>query len=214
MPLPSKPPTLTISLVAVPEISAAVLYGLHEVFSAVGETWQLITGKPTDTPKISVKIVAKSKEKLNTNLGIPVIPDSSFDDKNNSNIIVVADLNLEPGIDFRGQWPEVSQWLQKQYQQGAVICSVCTGAIMLAETGLLNNQEATTHWSSQQLFKMYYPKITLTPKRVLLPTGPEHRMITSGGSASWSDLALYLIARFYGQEEARRIAKIFLFGFH
>ena len=83
---------------------------------------------------------------------------------------------------------------------------------MLAEAGLLDDAEATTHWSASGLFRTCYPNVDLRAERVLVPAGAEHRIVTSGGSASWTDLALYLIARFAGDDEARRIAKIFLFG--
>lgn len=212
MPASFRSPNIHVSLVAIPEVSAAVLYGLQEVFLAVGKTWQMVTGIPTHTPQISVSIVAKSKTLMRTNLAVPIKPDRAFCEDDPTNIIVVADINLESGVEFQGLWPEATTWLQEKYEQGSIICSVCTGAILLAEAKLLNDREATTHWSAKHLFQTYYPQVTLMPERVLLPTGSEHRVITSGGSASWTDLSLYLVARFCGQEEARRIAKVFLFG--
>ena len=83
---------------------------------------------------------------------------------------------------------------------------------MLAEAGLLNQREATTHWGARGVFEQCYPQVLLRPERVLVPSGLEHRIITSGGATSWTELALYLVARFCGDAEARRIAKIFLFG--
>jgi transcriptional regulator GlxA family with amidase domain len=212
MPASHRPPNIHVSLLAVSEISAAVLYGLQEVFLAAGKTWNLITGAPNHASQISVSIIANSKKQLQTNIGVPISPDRSFRDNDPTDIIVVADINLEPGQEFQGAWPEAATWLREKYEEGAIVSSVCTGAILLAEAKLLNDREATTHWSAKQLFDKYYPQVRLMPERVLLPTGPEHRVITSGGSASWTDLSLYLIARFCGQEEARRIAKLFLFG--
>lgn len=84
--------------------------------------------------------------------------------------------------------------------------------MMLAEAGLLDGREATTHWSAQATFADCYPRVVLRPERVLVPTGSEHRIVTSGGATSWTELSLYLIARFSGEPEARRIAKVFLFG--
>ena len=60
--------------------------------------------------------------------------------------------------------------------------------------------------------KLRYPEVRLRPERVLVPAGVEHRLVTAGAAASWIDLALYLIARFCGEDEARRTAKLFLFG--
>jgi transcriptional regulator GlxA family with amidase domain len=83
---------------------------------------------------------------------------------------------------------------------------------MLAEAGLLDGQEATSHWSTVNLFSDYYPDVRLRPERIVSPAGPEHRVVTCGGMASWEELALYLIARFSGEAEAVRIAKVFLLG--
>lgn len=83
---------------------------------------------------------------------------------------------------------------------------------MLAEAGLLNNHEATSHWSASSTFQRYYPQTILRPERTLVPAGLEHRIITAVGSACWTDLALYLIARFCSESEARHIAKIFILG--
>jgi transcriptional regulator GlxA family with amidase domain len=93
-----------------------------------------------------------------------------------------------------------------------MVGSVCTGGLLLAEAGVLDHREATTHWGIVPLFHDYYPQIQLQPDKVLALSGPEHRIITAGGSASWVEMALYLIARFCGLEEAVRASKIFLLG--
>lgn len=212
MPASHRSRDIRISLIAIPEISAAVLYSLQEVFLSVGNTWQMVTGTPAYAPQFSVCIVGKSRKLLRTNLGVPIRPDKTFNDNHATDVIIVSDISLEPDVEIQGRWPEAITWIQDKYGKGAIVCSVCTGSLLLAEADLLNNLEATTHWSAKPLFQSCYPQIALKPERVLLPTGSEHRLITSGGSASWSDLALYLIARFCGQQEARRIAKLFLFG--
>lgn len=70
--------------------------------------------------------------------------------------------------------------------------------------------EAASHWGAVTLFRQYYPNVQLKPEKVLALAGPEHRIITAGGAASWTALALYLIARFCGQEKAVRTSKVFL----
>ncbi|BCD96490.1 GlxA family transcriptional regulator [Marinagarivorans cellulosilyticus] len=203
---------LKISLLATQETSAAVLYGLHEVFSCVGTMWQLMTGRQAHTPQIAVSIAGRSSGLLVTNQGAPILVDSPFSETDNPDVIIAGDLYLDLEQPLHGLWAEEVQWIKTQHQRGAIICSVCSGSILLAETGLLDEKNATTHWSVSELFAQYYPKVNLMPEHVLLPGQPEDRIITSGGSASWSDLSLYLIAHFCGNEEARRIAKIFLFG--
>jgi transcriptional regulator GlxA family with amidase domain len=83
---------------------------------------------------------------------------------------------------------------------------------MLAEAGLLDGEEATCHWAATETMRHRYPAVRLRPERVLVTSGSEHRLVTAGATASWTDLALYLVARFCGEDEARRAAKLFLFG--
>ena len=59
---------------------------------------------------------------------------------------------------------------------------------------------------------LFEGQVRLHPERVLCPAGEAHRLVTSGGAASWEDLALYLVGRFCGAAEAVRIAKLFLLG--
>lgn len=212
MPVPSTSRTVSASLVAVPEVSAAVVYGLHEVFSCVGTAWEQITGEQTSARQISPRIVGKKIRTFRTTMGAPIAPDHTFEESHRSDVVIVADLNLSPGTGPQGRWSEAVRWLRDQHDAGAIICSVCTGSMMLAEAGLLDGAEATTHWSASGIFRECYPNVVLKSERVLVPAGAEHRIVTSGGSAAWTDLALYLVARFCGEDEARRIAKIFLFG--
>lgn len=212
MPVSHDPRKVAVSLVTVPEVSAAVTYGLHEVFTCVGTAWETLTGEETRSRQMMPRIVGSSVGAVRTTMGATVVTEHAFGDNFRSDIVIVADLNLEPGVEPRGRWGDATHWLLDQHAKGAILCSVCSGSLMLAEAGLLDDREATSHWSASGYFRQYYPSVRLQPQRVLVPSGPEHDVVTSGGSASWTDLSLYLVARFCGDAEARRIAKIFLFG--
>lgn len=212
MPVSAHTRPVSISLVVAPEVSAAIVYGLHEVFTCVGTVWEGLTGKQTNTRLIKPRIVGRTLTPLRTTIGATLVADHTLDEEHRSDVVIVADLMLGDGGSPVGRWRDEIDWIRDQYDRGATVCSVCTGSMMLAEAGLLNNREATTHWSARGVFEECYPQVLLRPERVLVPSGLEHRIITSGGSASWAELALYLVARFCGDEEARRIAKIFLFG--
>src|SRR5690606_4824824 len=108
-------------------------------------------------------------------------------------VAIVTDLDLEPGIDPRGRWPAECDWLRRVQNEGALICSVCTGAVLLAEAGVLDGAEATTHWAAAPIFATRYPAVQLRAERILCVSGPNDRIVTSGGSGSWTELVLYLI---------------------
>jgi transcriptional regulator GlxA family with amidase domain len=210
---PLKKP-ITVSLVAVPECTPGILYGLYEVFASVGVSWPELTGEGTPEPAFDVKLVSADGRSFVCALGIPISPHCAVGDIRRTDIIIVADLALPLSADPRGGWPVMTEWMCAQHQADAFVCSVCTGSVMMAEAGLLDGLEATTHWYAADLFARYYPAVRLRPERILVPAGPDHRLITGGGAASWEDLALHLIARFCGPAEAMWTAKLFLFGDH
>jgi len=204
--------TVSAALVVIPDTAPAGLYSLLEVFSSVGTVWEDLTGKPAGEVRMKVELVSGQDELMHCGLGVPVIPDVTFDQAPVYDLVVVPDIQLAPGLDPRGQWPEPVKWIRSQYAAGAIVGSVCTGALLLAETGLLDDLEATTHWGAVPLFREIFPQVHLNPEKILSLAGPGHRIITTGGASSWTELALYLIAHFCGQEEAVRISKVFLLG--
>jgi len=209
----TRPPSpLAVSLLAVPETSAAVLYGLHEVLAYVGSAWEELTGTAAPGRRVTPTVVAATRAPFTSTLGVPIAPGAALDEATPCEVVIVPDLALAMDVDPRGRWRGEAAWLRDRYRAGAIVCSVCTGSVLLAEAGLLDGVEATTHWAARGIFERCYPSVHLRPQRILLPAGPEHRIITSGGSAAWAELALYLIGRLCGREEALRTAKVFLFG--
>ena len=85
---------------------------------------------------------------------------------------------------------------------------------MLAETGLLDGCEATSHWGYQDLFSAEYPAVRFRPGPNLVFADPEGRIVTAGGTTSWHDLAIHIISRHGSPGEALRIAKVYLLKWH
>ena len=212
MPTPFAPLRISVGLLAVPEMATGVLNGLYEVFTFVGPGWEMLTGWPPGPRRFAPRIVAEDRTPFRNLARLPIAPDLSFAEARRFDIVIVGDLAIGRDEETRGRWPAATDWLRQQHAQGALVCSVCTGSLMLAEAGLLDGTEATCHWAAVDQMRSRYPAVQLRPERVLVAAGAGHRLITAGGMASWTDLALYLIARFCGEEEARRAAKLFLFG--
>jgi transcriptional regulator GlxA family with amidase domain len=85
---------------------------------------------------------------------------------------------------------------------------------MLAETGLLDGREATSHWGYERLFRTRFPQVRFKPEPALVFADPAGRIVTAGGTTSWHDLALHIIARHCSPGEAARIAKVYLLKTH
>lgn len=101
---------------------------------------------------------------------------------------------------------EFIEWIAKQYQQGVPIASFCTGAFLLAATGLLNGKRATTHVMAAPFFKKLFPHVLLQPEAVVTY---DAGLYTSGGATSSFHLMLYLLEKYCGRNMAIEMAKMF-----
>lgn len=126
--------------------------------------------------------------------------------------VTQTDLVLIPGFLFslRDALPAFGRyrgWLRRQHDQGAIIASMCTATFMLAEAGLLDGVEATTHWAFADLLRRRYPKARVDERRILCEDG---RVITSAGASAAMDLLLHLIRRFASRELAQQCSRYLL----
>ena len=212
MSAPPGAPPVSVCILALPEVAVGVLHGIYETLSFVGSGWELLTGWPPGPRRFRPRIVAETRAPFRNPVGIQVVPELSFADARHADIVIVPDLAFGYEDDPRGRWPAAADWLGQMHDRGALVCSVCTAAVVLADAGLLDGTDATCHWAAVDQMRRFYPEVRLRPERVIVPAGAEHRVVTAGASASWTDLVLYLVARYCGEEEARRTAKLFLFG--
>ena len=95
-------------------------------------------------------------------------------------------------------------WLSFQHSSGAIICSACAGAFVLAATGLLQGRKATTHWALASKFSDRYPDVKVDIEKILINDGD---IITAGGLMSWLDLGLEIVAQFAHPNVMRQLGK-------
>ena len=203
---------LRIGLLALPETTPAAVYGLYEVLSAAGSIWDRLTGQETRARRIVPSIVACRKETFTCAIGTPISPEASLAEAADCDVVIVTDLALPLDDRAPARWTEELAWVRDRLAAGATVCSVCTGSIFLAEAGLLDGKDAASHWIAADIFRDRYPLVRFRPERIVCDTTEDGRLITTGGASSWEDLALHLIGRHCGKEEAARIAKVFLLG--
>jgi len=102
---------------------------------------------------------------------------------------------------------ELNRWIVKQHKQGAVICAVCAGAFILANTGLLNNRPATTHWGLSDQLQTLFTEVEVNAEKIIINDGD---LITAGGLMSWMDLGLELVAQFLTPAVMRQLGKFLI----
>ncbi len=207
-------PRTRACVLAFPETAGWMLYGMYDVLHSVGSLWpELTTGKPGE-PLFDVRIVSAGEEPFSCWGGVPVIPQATLSDVGAADLVCVPEMTIPSDESPVGRYPCETEWLERMYDAGAVLASACSGAFLLADAGLLDGQAATSHWAYEQRFRHYFPKVHLRIDQVLCLAGDEQRIVTAGGTSSWHDLCLHLIARFCGVEEATNTAKAFLFEEH
>lgn len=213
MPRPAPRP-IEVAVVAVPETAGSALYGMVDVLSATGSIWQTLARAETPTPRFRVRVISPIRRPFRCGNGIPVEPEATPHARLRSEIVILPELWLGPDEDIEGRYPEVLAWVRARYKAGGFIYSACSGALMLAATGLLEGRDATSHWGYEDLFRRRYPQIRFRPEAVVCFADTAGRLVTAGGTTSWHDLALHIIARHANPGEAQRIAKVYLLKLH
>jgi transcriptional regulator GlxA family with amidase domain len=190
-----------------PETTAATLYGFHDALSSVRRDWTMLHGGPPTESPFRPVVVSRDGEAFVGANGVRITPQSGFADCPRPDVVVVADVQVAPGEDSPSFAPAV-EWLKSCHAQGALLASACSGAVVLARTGLLDGHEATSHWAYCDHLRRAHPRIRWYPERGLVTAGAGQRILMAGSGVSWHLLALAIVARFAGAEEAMRVARI------
>jgi transcriptional regulator GlxA family with amidase domain len=210
----SVPEPLKVAIVAVPEVTASTLFGMFDLFSSPGRDYQFITRGVAGEQRMTPFIVARQEVGFAAANGIPVLPHYSFDTAPRPDIVCIPDFFVNPGDSVAGQYGPEAQWLRKVYGEGAVLASACSGAVLLGESGILANCDATIHWGYAKTLTNNYPGVKVRLNQSLVMSGEAQRLVMAGGGTSWQDLALYLIARYVGLREAIEVAKTYMLQWH
>jgi transcriptional regulator GlxA family with amidase domain len=207
-------PPVAIALLAFPETSASVVYGMYDVFMAVGRDWGVFSGGEPGPQLMRPLVVAARAGAFVAANGVQIVPQATLADCPAPDLVCVPDLNVKPGEALSGRFKAEIAWLRQCHDAGAVVGAACSGALLLAEAGILDGFEATTHWAYCDDLKRRFPSIKVCPRRALVVSGEGQRVVMAGGGTTWLDLAIYLIALAVGVEAAMQVARIYLVNWH
>jgi transcriptional regulator GlxA family with amidase domain len=140
---------------------------------------------------------------LKERFGVEIIEVPDLATAKRKNHIVILPPNIVDEY-FLSPEEELNQWIVKQHKQGAVICAVCAGTFILANTGLLNNRPATTHWGLSHQLQTLFTEVKVNSEKIIINDGD---LITAGGLMSWMDLGLELVAQFLNPAIMRQLGK-------
>jgi len=207
-----------VALLAAPETSASVLYGLYDVLFSVGAVYlDMVIGTPGEE-LLDIRIVSADGKPFHCIGNVPVEPHAGIGSMaardTAPDAVIVCDMYTSIHATPTGNFPREIAWLRQVHAHGALVTSVCSGALLLAEAGLLDGREATAHWAYRDMFGRNFPKVRFRSDSILCLSEEANRIVTAGGVSAWHDLAVYLIARFCGYRHAIETAKVFLISGH
>lgn len=146
----------------------------------------------------SLYTVSDSRQPVKTSGGMQIVPDYTFDDAPPPAIVVIPAQN--------GRSPKMLDWIRKMSRQSDVVMSVCTGADVLGDAGLLKGKPATTHHLFYDEFHNAFPDVILEKNRRFVQSDPI--IFTAGGLSSGIDLALHIVKLYVGPVRAEQTAKL------
>jgi transcriptional regulator GlxA family with amidase domain len=184
---------------------ASTAIGPIEVFQSAGVLWQYLHGKALQ-PRFRVRIASIDGGSVTSLCSLRLTPECSIHDIKKTDIIILPASGLDVQ-DRIAQNTDLLPWLRKWHARGAYIAGICSGVAFLAECGLLDGRQATTHWAVAETLRRRYPKVLWRPEHFVTE---DRRVYCSGGVYAAIDLSLYLVEKFCGHEIALRCAKSLL----
>ncbi|MDB5029670.1 MAG: helix-turn-helix protein [Mucilaginibacter sp.] len=161
------------------------------------------SGKP---PLFNVHLVGFLGEvKLNDGL-FSLHPDILLDESYTTDLIIIPSLSGDM-VSATNLNIDYATWISKSYKNGAAVASLCTGAFLLAFSGLLKDKQCTTHWLYANEFRHFYPSVTLIDDRFITD---QNGLYSSAGNNAYWNLLLHLVEKYAGREIAIHTAKYFV----
>lgn len=204
-----------VAILAMPETSASIVYGMYDVFSLAGRDWDYIATGVPGQGAVKPVIVAAGTDVLTVLNQVHIRPQATFDDIDVPDVVCVPDLAIDPLAPVEeGRFAREVEWLRRCHAAGSILASACSGTLLFAEAGLLDGCDATTHWAYADAIAKRHPRIRMRTQSALVVAGEGQRLVMAGGGSSWSDLTLHLIARLAGVECAMQAARMNLIEWH
>jgi transcriptional regulator GlxA family with amidase domain len=185
----------TVLMILFDQVQSLDVTGPLEVFTGAN-AWRASRG---EAPAYDIRTASLGARPVRTSSGLRVIPDEDLREQEARGLLIVPG-----GRGSRQPDPELVAWLRDHAPQAERLVSVCTGAFLLAEAGLLAGRRVTTHWAYCGTLAARYPDLTVEPDPIFVRDG---HVATSAGVTAGIDLALALAEDDLGREAALDIAR-------
>jgi transcriptional regulator GlxA family with amidase domain len=173
--------------------------GPFEILSRADQYWQ----SKGRSSRIEV-LIASYESELTLDAGYFSIHPVHISQVADPGLIILPSVPYTDGL-FRNN-AALIKWIQDVYKQGSEIASICSGAFLLAATGLLEGRSCSTHWNNSALFRSLFPNVALVTDKLITA---ENGIYTNGGAYSFLNLVLFLVEKCFDRDTAIWCAKTF-----
>ncbi|MVM32287.1 helix-turn-helix domain-containing protein [Spirosoma sp. HMF4905] len=173
--------------------------GTYEILTGANAYWQ----RQGNRPKLAITVAGAVPE-VKLDAGFITVHPTLIGTVKKTDLVIIPSAPFS--LKLIGENKELIHWIKAQYLNGAEIASMCTGAFLLAATGLLDGKTCSTHWSAENRFKQMFPKINLQPDKLVTA---EHGIYTNGGAYSFLHLVLFLVEIYFDRSTAIYCSKVF-----
>lgn len=196
-----------VALLGVADSTASTLYGFLDTLAGVCRDWETVHGRSGESP-FHPQIVSRDGRPFVAANGVRISPDASFETAASPDIVCITDLAVAPDQPLGDRYDAEARWIREQHAAGALVASACSGALLLARTGLLDGLDATSHWAYCDALRRQYPGTRWHPERNLVLAGSGQRIVMAGSGVAWHQLVLALVTRHVGAQAAMELARI------
>jgi transcriptional regulator GlxA family with amidase domain len=194
--------TYRISILVFDQVEVLDFAGPYEVFTTASRVDGRMNGsaQPDAAPLFDVACVSRDGQSVLARAGLRVLPEHSFASAPPCDLLVV------PGgvVDIAMQCPATLAWIERTAAMAQITASVCTGAFLLAASGVLHTGEVTTHWEDVEDLRKQFPVLTVVDGPRWIDRG---NLVTSAGISAGIDMSLHLVGRLAGQALAERTVR-------
>jgi len=188
---------LSVGIFVFDNVEVLDFAGPYEVFTCASRMHANYTANSASLFRVFT--IGETKNHLTARAGLHIYPDYDFTSHPEIDLLII------PGgvVNEELNKPKVINWISDQSKRSSITSSVCTGAFLLAQAGLLQGKSATTHWEDIEDFKRMFPNTkTLTKLRWV----DEGNIVTSGGISAGIDMSLHLVERLSNRMLAEKTA--------
>jgi transcriptional regulator GlxA family with amidase domain len=190
--------TITVAIYIFPDVEVLDFAGPYEVFTTASRVYK--RQNPGACDLFRVLTVTAEDGLVRARAGLAVQADFRLDTHPPADVLII------PGgvVDAELARPDVIRWITAQAGHARITASVCTGAFLLAQAGLLGGRTVTTHWEDIPDLRARFPELTVKEECRWVDEG---EVVTSGGISAGIDMSLHLVARLAGRELAVATAR-------